>query len=271
MLSSEKMNDLEQAQKQTQEKIQEQERENDWVWKKFTFEKGTLYITSDAKKLDSEEIQTIFEDGHSFMQEKPEKLHTGSDGSVYVLKSGSYILKEQKSDGKELMKEHEKWKKYTQNDSSFPENIRFIDYVALIEPPYLPEDEWGRRKQKISFDNQQTDVAVGAGAFTRKADICSYVLMPFVGDGVDLGKLKQYQKDGSFDNTVNRTVEILIEKGIISDASQIESFVDEQFKKIQGALEHSSEGNAFDMRDFAHRNIVIDVSEENPQFYLIDL
>lgn len=121
--------------------VESQEQKNGWKWKEFNFDKGVLYLTPDAKKLDYGAIKAVFGDTRSFMKEKSEKLHTGNDGAIYVLESGSYLLKEQKSDGKELMREHEKWKELIQGNFFFPEDIHLIDYLVLAEPPYLLEYE----------------------------------------------------------------------------------------------------------------------------------
>lgn len=246
------------------------ERSEGWKWKEFRSENGTLYLTSDAKGLDYETMEIIFSDARAFIKEKPEKLHTGSEGTVYVLKSGSYLLKEQKSDGKEVMEEHEKWKQIIRNDLSFPEDVHLIEYLALVEPPYLPEDTWGRRRQLPVFEDYQTDVTVGAGDFTRKANICSYVIMPFIGGGVDLGKLERYNEEES-SSDVKNTINKMIEKGVIASAGEVRVFAESVMKRIQSALDNASGNPDLRMRDFAYRNVVVDMEAEKPQFYVIDL
>lgn len=120
-------------------------------------------------------------------------------------------------------------------------------------------------KKKGIFEDYQTDVAIGAGFWTRKANICSYVIMPFVGNGVNLGMLGRYNEQRDLDTAVDHTIKIMIEKGIISHADETENFADEQFKRIQSVLKHCSKDKS-KIRDFAYRNIVIDVSREKPHF-----
>lgn len=242
----------------------------EWEWKEFPFERGTLILTQDAKNLGQEEVGKIFQDIRAFKKNKPPIFHTGSDGSVYVLESGNFMLKEQKSDGRELMQEHEKIKKFMDVSKDFPKDIHLIKYFAIAEPPYSI-DKFGRRQSPVSFEEHKTEVAVGGGDWTRQANIGSYVVMPFLGNGINLANLSGYSPQDE-NPRMQEFVQEMIQNNVITSTEGVREFSEKHFKRIEVAFQNAQEaGSDFRVRDFAKRNIVLTLEGGVPQFYLIDV
>lgn len=242
----------------------------EWKWKEFPFESGTLTLTQDAKNLGQEEREKMFQDIRVFKKSKPPIFHTGSDGSVYVLDSGKFMLKEQKSDGRELMQERAKIEGMMDVSRGFPQDIHLVKYLAIVEPPFSI-DNFGRRRSLGFFEEHKTEVAVGSGDWTRQANISSYVVMPFLGDGINLAHLSGYSPQDE-NPRVKAFVQKMIQNNIITSAEGAREFSEKHFKRIETAFQNVQETvSDFRVRDFAPRNVVLSLENGVSQFYLIDL
>jgi len=244
---------------------------NDWKWKEFRFESGTLYLSQEAQRLGENERETFIDDVRKFQNQKPEIFHSGSDGSVYITDSGAYIVKEQMSPGRVLFKERKRIEGAIASDPSFPDDIELIEYLAAVDPPY-EKDEFGRRRGPENFSGYETQVAVGSGDWTRDAKIGGYVVMPLIGEGVDLGDLYRYSPQSS-DEAVQAFVDAMMHKGLIRDESEVQKFAETHGKRIETSLRSALVRNGEEdfLEDFAFRNIIPDISGSTPKFVVIDI
>lgn len=242
--------------------------QKDWLWKKFLFENGVVYITNEAKSLKGEDRKELLEDIKLFRSEKPtEADFIGGEGSLYVLNSGKFLLKEQRRGGKEIVERHTRIKRLIDSIDDSPSNFHLVEYVAVVEPGFKI-DEYGRKGRRSTFEDFKTEIDVGP--IRIETEISSYVVMPFIDEGISLVDLHNYNEKKT--QRTNKFVEKMIEMGIISNADALQDFVTKEFIELEEKFQSITREKFREwFVDFAARNIVVSLKDDRLNFHLVDL
>lgn len=254
--------------------------EQTWVDKVFHFPTGEITITVEAKEIDNERRQNLFEDIREFRNSKPKPIFSGRDGSIFLLSRSRCCLKELVADGKQLIQEHTKLNSLIQKNESFPRDIKICPIYGLVRPP-LKQKFFGQKTNFLS--RTEEDPAI----LSLKGSIDTYIIMPFIDEGVNLADLVYYSYRRKKDTKVERVIDVLLQRGVLNNRKELASFFSSQIQRIEESLlrlrtNDSSQQSVLAKirnlirplkatRDFAGHNIVIDSKSDPITYYLIDL
>ncbi len=219
---------------------------DDWGLLTIHFKESSVTISKEAEKLSEQEKTDLISSLRTYRDkvrrgDKPETKGMGGAGSVYALDQNFLIKESTDLDSEnDALQNSYGLQQEIDKDASFPDDIKLVHSVALVEPLFHRERSGGRKKYiSRSFPY---DTVYGNETDKRIAYVQAYVIMPFISDAITLEELlpsKRMESSQTQSILKKLTEEKLIES---DDKEKVEEFIETQITRILKSV-HKAQGD----------------------------